>query len=556
MGYIMNNSKHRHLIWLVLFLILPALACGIFDSSVPGEPPSNAVIVEVVANTSLAPWLETSLSEFNANEIETSSGKPIFAILNPIESGQAVTQLADGTINPALWIPDNTVWGDILQDQGNENFNGDCLSVAESPLVIGMWQPVAESLGWPGLPLGWLDIGSLAADPNAWAYYSGGEYGDSLRLSHAHPGLTGSGTSTLLAIVQAAQLKTEAVTADDIAQPIVQASVGAFESAVTSFNPSTDNLGKTMSERGPEFLGAAVMYESTVVQHGNGEIVAIYPLEGTFMATHPACLNFTAGTEENEAALTLRDYLRDETAQSAALSAGLRPVNDAIPIGPPIDPAHGVNPEQPQVMFEPPSVETVYAIQDLWQSARKPVNLVMLVDTSGSMRGSKIENMKTAAAQFVEQMGDEDTISIIEFYTQSDLLVDQAQVGPNREQIIETIGQMEPGGDTTLFDAIGDGSAVVAESLSPEASNAMIVLTDGQDTASRRFNFNDQLIATATANDTTVFTVAYGNDADVELLAALASRGNGNFYQGDVASIVTIYEEMSAAFGGNLGVGR
>ena len=552
----MNNSNYRHLSWLVLFLVLPAIACGIFDSSVPGEPPSNAAVVEVMANSSLSPWLETAVSEFNAAELETSEGKKAFAILNPVESGQAVTLLVDDSIAPTLWIPDSTVWVDVLADQGNNNYVEDCVSIAESPLVIGMWSPVAESLGWPGLPLGWLDIGSLAADPNAWAYYSGGDYGDSLRLSHAHPGLAASGTSTLLAIVQAAQSKTSAVTTDDIAQPIVQASVGAFESAVTSFNPDTENLGKTMSERGPEFLGAAVMYESTVVQYSNGELVAIYPLEGTFMATHPACLNKTVEPEETEAALLFRDYLLNEPAQTTALSAGLRPVNTTVPIGSPLDSANGVNPEQPEIVFEPPSVETVYAIQDLWQSARKPVNLVMLLDTSGSMRGSKIETMKEAAAQFVEQMGADDTISIVEFYTQSDLLIDQAQVGPNRDKIVEIIGNMESGGETTLFDAIGDGSAVVAASISPESSNAMIILTDGQDTASSRFSFDDHLISTATANDTTIFTVAYGNDADEDLLATLAARGNGNFYQGDIASIATIYEEMSAAFGGSLGVGR
>lgn len=550
----MNKNNYRHLYLLLLFLTLPAMACGFFDS--PGEPPRNAAVIEVMANTSLNPWLEPAISEFNAAKIETTDGKPVFATINSVEAGQAVTLLTDENNEPTIWIPDSQVWVDILADQGNANYNKDCVSVAESPLVIGMWRPVAASLGWPGLPLGWLDIGSLAADPSAWAYYSGGDYGDALRLSHAHPGLTGSGTSTLLAIVQAAQSQTSAITTEDIAQPIVQASVGAFESAVTSFNPDTDNLGQTMSERGPGFLGAAVMYESTVVQHGNGELVAIYPLEGTFMATHPACINMTAEQNEHEGAQLFRDYLLSESSQAFALSTGLRPVNPAIPLGPPIDLANGVNPEQPEIIFDPPTVETVYAVQDLWQSARKPVNLVMLLDTSGSMAGSKIDNMKEAAAQFVEQMGDEDTISIVEFYTVSDLLVDQAPVGPNRQQIVDIIGNMESGGETTLFDAIGDGSAVVAASSSPESSNAMIILTDGQDTASNRFAFDDHLISTATANDTTVFTVAYGNDADEEILATLASKGNGNFYQGDIASIATIYDEMSAAFGGSLGVGR
>jgi Ca-activated chloride channel family protein len=325
---------------------------------------------------------------------------------------------------------------------------------------------------------------------------------------------------------------------------------------VASFNPNTENLGQTMSQRGPEYLGAAVMYESTIVEHGNNEIVAIYPLEGTFLATHPACINQSADAPSAEAAVLLRDFLVDEPAQQLALAAGLRPVNGAVPLGAPIDSAHGVDPAQPEIIFEAPSVESVYAIQELWQSARKPVNLVMLLDTSGSMRGSKIESMKTAAMQFVEQMGDEDHISIIEFFSQPEVRVNNALVGDYRAQVMDVIAALEPGGDTTLFDAIGDGGALVAATASPEASNAMIVLSDGQDTASSRFDFDERLIEAATQNDTIVFTIAYGSDADEAILAELATSGNGNFYQGDAASIAAIYEEMSAAFGGSLGVGR
>lgn len=60
----------------------------------------------------------------------------------------------------------------------------------------------------------------------------------------------------------------------------------------------------------------------------------------------------------------------------------------------------------------------------------------------------------------------------------------------------------------------------------------------------------------AAANDTTVFTIAYGSDADRKLLTTLALEAHGNFYLGDEASIIAIYQEMSAAFGGSVGVGR
>ncbi|MFL7840036.1 MAG: VWA domain-containing protein [Candidatus Promineifilaceae bacterium] len=552
----MKQNNFRYLALFLLLLALPALACGFFDSDEPPSAPDNAAVVNVLANSSLQPWLSTVVAEFNDSEQETESGRPIYIQLTGAESGQAVLVLSQDSQEADIWIPESAVWVDVLVDQGNEAYAQNCTSIAESPLVIAMWRPMAESLGWPGLPLGWLDIGSLAADPSAWAYYSGGEYGDSLRMSHAHLGLAGSGTSTLLAIVQAAQSKTDAVTPEDISQPIVQASVGAFESAVSSFNSNSENLGQTMAERGPSYLGAGVMYESTIVKYGNGDLVAIYPLEGTFMATHPACVNQSADAETIEAAGLFRDYLLSETAQEQALAAGLRPVNPAVAIGAPIDEAHGVDPSQPEIIFNEPQADAVYAIQDLWQAARKPVNLVMLLDTSGSMRGVKIDTMKEAAEEFVQNMGDEDTISLVEFYTQIDLLVEQASIGSDRQEVIEAIRNLEPGGDTSLFDAIGAGAQLIQANPSPDAVNAIVILTDGMDTSSSLYRFDNNLIAAATAGDTTVFTIAYGDDADKGLLSELAARGNGNFYLGDEASIAAIYEEMSAAFGGTLGVGR
>ncbi len=197
----------------------------------------------------------------------------------------------------------------------------------------------------------------------------------------------------------------------------------------------------------------------------------------------------------------------------------------------------------------------MYAVQDLWQEARKDVNLVMALDTSGSMSGSKISNMREAAVQFVEQMGDDDYISIIAFSTEPLLLVEHAQVGPNRSKIINAIEGLYAEGDTTLFDAIGDAGAVLSRTTLPSTANALVVLTDGQDTRSYRYDATTA-VTEAIANNATVFTIAYGYDADDYVLSSLAERANGKFFQGDEASIDAIYDEMSAAFGGNVGVGR
>jgi Ca-activated chloride channel family protein len=556
----MNFKRFSGVLGLVIILTLTALACQMGEVGDDGIP-DDALVIEVVSSTSLEPWLQTAVNDFNATSPTTSDETPIYVTLNGVESGQQVTDMSAGSSQPALWIPDSAVWVNLAAEQGSSSYQGNCTSVAQSPLVIGMWRPLAESLGWPGFPLGWLDIGSLAQDPSAFQYYSGGDYGEELRLSHPHPGLSGAGAGTLLALVQAAEAKTEAVTAEDIQMPIVQASVGAFESAVSSFANSTASLSSNMRERGASYLGAAVMYENDVV-YGNsaigseGNIVPIYPLEGTFMATHPACIDKNADSETQEAAELFRDYLLSDAGQETAVTYALRPVNKTVAITAPLTEENGVNMSQPEIIFNEPTVAALYAVQDLWQTARKDVNLVMLLDTSGSMRGGKMTNMREAAVQFVEQMGDEDQLTLIAFSTEPQLLVEGVAVGANRQKIINAITNLDANGDTTLFDAIGDGASSIERTNQSAMTNAMVVLSDGMDTRSYRYGFNTALVNLATAHDTTVFTIGYGGDADEDVLETLALEGNGNFYLGDEASIESIYDEMSAAFGGSVGVGR
>jgi Ca-activated chloride channel family protein len=524
-----------------------------------GGVPRNAAVVNVVANTNLTAWLQGAVDQFNKAGVKTASGKQAYAQVSFVEAGQAAATMAGGQNLPTLWIPDDESWAGVLASKGQTSFQANCQSVAQSPLVIAMWRPIAEALGWPGRSLGWLDIGSLAADPSSWSYYTGNKYGPTLRVGHAHPGLSGSGIETLLAVVHAARSKATAVTVDDVKDPIVQASVAAFEGTVATFSQSTDKLGQTLKDRGIGYLDAAVVYESTVVTYGGGGsdgLVAIYPFEGTFMATNPACINGSADADAQDAARLFRDFLLKPESQQAALANGLRPVNSAVSIGAPLDAAHGVDPAQPKIIFNPPSADTVFAANQLWLSARKAVNLVMLLDTSGSMRGSKIDSVRDAAVQFVKQLGNDDYLTLITFASNTNVLIEHRKVSEVRDEAVQSIQAINANGNTALYDTIGQAAQIIQRTNSSQTSNAMVVLTDGQDTSSDKFSFGDPLISAAAANNTIVFTIAYGADADKDVLTQLASKAQGNFYLGNEANIADIYQEMSAAFGGSVGIGR
>lgn len=549
-------KRYRGVLGLVILLFAPALACGFGGDD---GPPRNAAVVQVTANTSLMPWLEETVAAFNRDELETDGGRQVYVQLAGADAGQAVINIQNGA-RVDLWLPDQQVWTNVLAREGNDAFQNNCTSVAQSPLIIAMWRPAAEALGWPGRDLGWLDIGSLAADPGSWDYYSGGQFGDVLRLGHTHPGLSASGANTLLAIVQAAELKTTPVEVADIEQPIVQASVGAFEGAVSWFSSNTGALAQTMRERGVQFLGAAVVYESDVVQYGEGDlqIVPIYPFEGTFMAEHPACVNTGSAAEAREGAQIFREYLLGEAAQLAAAENGLRPVSDTAGVADTLaalELSHGLDLAQPEIVFGAPSTNAIYAVQELWQSARKNVNLVMVIDVSGSMSGAKIDSVRRSAVQFIEQMAEDDYLSIISFSSQPQSLIKYQRVGDHRETMIDTVLGLQAQGDTSLYDAIADGANLIRNTETPETSSALVLLTDGLDTSSFRHT-QDSAAQTLAETGATVFTIAFGNDADEDLLERIALQANGNFFLGDEASIAAIYDEMSAAFGGIVGVGR
>jgi len=68
--------------------------------------------------------------------------------------------------------------------------------------------------------------------------------------------------------------------------------VAGIENSVVHYGSSTGFFGRKMFANGPQYLSAAVLYESTVVesyaeQNMPFPVVAIYPKEGTFLERPP-----------------------------------------------------------------------------------------------------------------------------------------------------------------------------------------------------------------------------------------------------------------------------
>lgn len=164
------------------------------------------------------------------------------------------------------------------------------------------------------------------------------------------------------------------------------------------------------------------------------------------------------------------------------------------------------------------------------------LGLVIVLDRSGSMYGSKLELAKEAAARSVEMLRDEDTLGFIAF---DDRPWEIIETGPlnNKEEAVDTILSVTPGGGTEIYGSLARAYENLAD-LKLQRKH-IILLTDGQ---SQSGNYED-LIAEGKENGVTLSTVAIGQDADANLLEALSEKGTGRFY--DVVDEQTIPSILS-----------
>ena len=134
--------------------------------------------------------------------------------------------------------------------------------------------------------------------------------------------------------------------------------------------------------------------------------VAIYPTEGSLWTDHPLAL-LELGAQPEDLPVTdnqrltyaaFTDYLTGDEAQQRLLATGYRPADLSIPLDSAGSPfavrTPSVDWRQPQTTLQMPSPSVVDVVLDAWRYTKRPTNVYLVVDTSGSMDGRKIERTR------------------------------------------------------------------------------------------------------------------------------------------------------------------
>ncbi|GIF68920.1 hypothetical protein Ais01nite_69550 [Asanoa ishikariensis] len=401
--------------------------------------------------------------------------------------------LANGTATmPDVWVPDSSTWLLRLTSaaQGFSPSNGQ--SIARSPVVVAMPEPVAQQIGWPQKKISWLDLlGQLTT-------------GTSIKPGIVEPTRDAAGLSGLLALgAQAGTLGAQAQSAQTaVLRALASGKSALREDLLAKFPRSTDPASIAQA------LSVAPLSEEDVVQYNSTK--PPIPLAALYLEPAPTSLDYPyavmPGTDPMKAkaaeglfrVLTAKDFKNDLGAQHLRAADGTwgdgfeAPAGAPSPAGTPQVTKSADSGGTAAGSADPAVVNTTLAT---WTAVTLPARMLAVIDISGTMGGkvpsagnaTRMKLTQQAATRGLGLFSDDWAVGLWVF--SSNLgggkdykeLVPIQPVSSGRSALLGQLGAIQPkkGGDTGLYDTILAAYKNVQKGWQSGRVNSIVMLTDG-----------------------------------------------------------------------------
>lgn len=531
--------------------------------------------VKFLVGSALGEFCEAAATRFNQQNPQLDTGEAFYLSCEAMGSGDGVSTLlnlagqfksgslsADAPEFPTLLSVDGEIYHSQLRYQMEQLFPGqnyipqitDAPLLANSPMVFMTSEPLAPGVKntedlFQALVTAQTHQDLDAASPAQNIYYV-----------HTAPTRSNSGLQTLVAqFASVSGKRPEELTIQDVEAN--QAAVKQIQSKITRYGHSTSSLAHAMVENGPFWASIGSVYESSVIaanrdRTSSTHYVAVYP-KATFTSNMRGILPNAPWVSDSEkaAAEQVLAYLQTDAVQQIATDFGLRPGVPGVPLGPKFDPQFGVNPQASYDSYRPPEPQVVEVMLKTWEEAvKKPSLVVMVVDSSGSMEGNKLPAVQSTLQSYISSLGPQDRIALIDFDSdiREPVLVDGTPAGQQRG--MEFINTLRAKGGTRLYDAALVARDWLRQNRRPDAINAVLVLTDGEDSGSQIAldTLGQELEKSGFSTDERIafFTVGYGKEGDFnpEVLQQIAELNGGYYSKGDPETINRLMADLQLEF--------
>ncbi|MEH1167538.1 substrate-binding domain-containing protein [Micromonospora sp. CPCC 205539] len=464
---------------------------------------SGEIRLAVSVASELAPAVDAAASQWTKDgaavgstciRVDVSASDPVdVAAVVAAKHGAVLAGVgqASGTaVTPDVWVPDSSTWLLRLKKEATAFAPTNGASIARSPVVVAMPEPVATLRGWPNKKFSWTDLLKLVNSSKP------------LRTGIVEPTRDAAGLSGLLSLTAAAN------GAGGDAQ---NNTVGALRALATGRSSLRNDLlarfpTATDATSIASGLGAAALSEEDVIAYNNKRPPV--PLAALYLEPAPMPLDYPysvlPGIEPSKAAaakvlyelLTAPSFRNRLAAQSLRSPDGNWGDGFHAPQGAP-SPAGGAS-SAPAAGgtaaggLDPAAIQRVVSS---WSIATQSGRMLCVIDVSGSMKDevpsankrSREEVTVDAARRGLGLFDDSWAIGLWTFSTKLIGNRDYRElvpIGPlsgQRGQLETALATIKPSsGDTGLYDTMLAAYKAVLADWQPGRVNSIVLFTDGK----------------------------------------------------------------------------
>lgn len=156
-------------------------------------------------------------------------------------------------------------------------------------------------------------------------------------------------------------------------------------------------------------------------------------------------------------------------------------------------------------------------------SAVEPIDTMLVIDTSGSMRGSRIDNARLASKRFVGALAPDDTVGLTTYASGSTL---EHTLSTERGSVNRSIDSLRASGSTNTGAGIRTGTNELVEN-GVHDRQVMLLLSDGK---TNRGPDPESMAEAAADEGIVINTIGLGHGIDEQELRDIADATGGDFY--------------------------
>ena len=562
----------------VAFAFISASSLLFFSCSNFNKPENTntGIQVKLLFGSALGDFCQQASIKFNQQKPKLDNGQEFYVSCEVKGSGDVVADVvaqaqqfktgklvAGAPELPTVISVDGEIYQNQLIFQINQIYPGqnyipaiaDSPLVASSPMVFMTSPEVAQGLSKLNTPFKTFVNANVLKDISPTAGVVPFTY------VHTAPTRSNSGLQSLVAqYAEVSGKRPEQLTVADI--QTYQNQIKQIQSKVTRYGVSTNALAKSMVTNGQFWAAIGSVYESSVIaansslQAGQPRYQAVYP-KSTFSSNMRLIVPNAPWMDANKkaAAQKVVTYLQSNEAQQILTELGLRPGTPGVALGSKFTADFGVDPQAKYDSYRPPQPQVVEAMVKNWQEqAKKPSLVMVVIDTSGSMKGARIAAMQSTLQSYVNSLTPKDTIAMMDFNSiiNAPVLIEGTPEG--KAKGLQYVAALEAAGQTKLYDATLAGRNWLQQNLRKDSINAVLVLTDGADSGS---NTNiDQLLGELkksgfeTDQRISIFTIGYGDEKEFspKALQDIAQQNAGYYTKGEPETIARLLADIQVEF--------